>query len=312
MTWAERLRAARPEATWVKPTAAGIWYLLVVGGVTIGAVNTGNNLVYAVLAGMLAGLLLNNVLGEWNLRGLEVRRGLPGELFAESPAAGRWTLVNRRRLGAAWRVEVGELDGGGGRVTFGRVDPGVSREEGATWTFARRGPVRLGRVRVGSRFPFGLLARWREIDLPAELLVYPSPERAPPADRAGGPGEGAPDRAARDGLGDFAGLRAWHPGDPVRRIHWPSSARAGTPLVVQRTGEQGARVTVCLEPADGEAGVRRACGQVLFHIARGDAVGLEGAGPPHPPRAGASQRRLLLTALALLPGGDRAPSWGRP
>lgn len=292
-----------------QPTAAGVWYLLVVAGVLVAAVNTGNNLIYAVLAAQLSVLLVNNVLAEWNLRALEVRRVLPGELFAETPATGRFVLHNPRLLGAAWRVEVEEREGGGARAIFGRVGPGEGAEEFASWTFALRGPVRLGTLRVGSRFPFGLVHRWRDVRVGGEVLVYPAPERGGPGELSTGTGEGHPDRTARDASGDFAGLRAYRPGDPVRRIHWPTSARAGQPYVALRSGERGAEVVLRVDPRDGERGIRRACGQALFHLKRGDAVGLHAGDQRVPPRVGPTQRRRLLTTLALLPGEGRAPTW---
>lgn len=294
----------RPPRPWntVRPTVAGVWFLLVLAGLTFAAVNTGNNLVYFVLATLLSALVANNALAEWNLRALVVRRVLPPEAFAEEPGQGRFVLENPRRFGAAWQVEIEERGGGGARARFGRVGPGESREEPASWTFPARGPARLARVRISSRFPFGLVARWREVDLPAEVLVYPAFERGSASEGGAGPGEVAAARAAREGVGDLVGLRDYVPGDPVRRIHWPTSARAGRPLVAVRGAEGGGEVVVRLADG-GERAIRRACGEILLHARRGDAVGLAGAGERVAPRPGAAQRRRLLTLLALLPKG---------
>jgi uncharacterized protein (DUF58 family) len=282
---------------------AGVWFVLVLGGLLFGAVNTGNNLVYVVLATLLAVLLVNNVLAEWNLRALVVRRVLPPELFAGTPAAGVLVLENPRRLGTAWAITVEERDGGGALARFARVPPGESREEPATWTFPARGARRFARVRVASRFPFGLVLRWRDIDVPVDVLVYPGWERGVAENGGAGNGDVPAPRAARDGVGELGGLRPYVAGDPVRRIHWPSSARTGTPLVTVRSAEGGGYVVVRL--ADGaEPSIRRACGEVLAHARNGDAIGLEGAGERIQPLAGATQRRRLLTFLALLPGAE--------
>ncbi|MFZ5480706.1 MAG: DUF58 domain-containing protein [Myxococcota bacterium] len=285
----------------VRPTLPGVWFVLVLAGVTFGAVNTGNNMVYVVLATLLAVLVTNNVLAEWNLRGLVVRRVLPGEVFAGEPAAGKFLLANTRRFGAAWRIEVEERDGGGARAIFGSVPAGDEQATQAEWVFPRRGEQQLGRVRVGSRFPFGLVLRFRDLDLADTVLVYPTPEKGEPARASAGAGEGAPDRSARDALGDFAGLRPYRPGDPVRRIHWRTSARVGEPLVVLRTGERGGEVMVEVDPRGGERAIRVACGHVLTHARRGEAVGLTVPGETLPPRAGPVWMRRLLTTLALLP-----------
>ncbi|MDP2312358.1 MAG: DUF58 domain-containing protein [Pseudomonadota bacterium] len=304
--WMASIRSPTRHWNSVWPTAAGVWYLLVLAGLTFGAVNTGNNLVYVVLAALLAVLVVNNVLAEWNLRALIVRRALPAEVFAGEPAPGRLVLENPRRFGGAWRVAVEERDGGRARARFGCVGPGQSDEEPATWTFPDRGVVTFSRVRIASRFPFGLIVRWREIDVPGELLVYPKPERGNAADGGVGLGEAAEVRASREGVGELVGMRAYAPGDPVRRIHWPSSARSVTPLVILRSAEGGGEVIVRLGP-EGEGAIRRACGEVLLHTRRGDAVGLEVGTERFAPRSGASQRRRLLTTLALLPPRGTPP-----
>jgi hypothetical protein len=139
---AERRRRFRPPNPWnaVRPTVAGVWFVLVLGGLLFGAVNTGNNLVYVVLATLLAVLLVNNVLAEWNLRALVVRRVLPPELFAGTPAAGVLVLENPRRLGTAWAITVEERDGGGALARFARVPPGESAGQRET----ERSELRLG------------------------------------------------------------------------------------------------------------------------------------------------------------------------
>jgi uncharacterized protein (DUF58 family) len=225
---------------------------------------------------------------------------LPGELYANEAATGRIVLENPRRFGAAWRVDVEERDGGHARARFGRVAPGSTVEEPASWTFPARGPVGFARIRIASRFPFGLVLRWRDLDVPCEVLVYPRPERGNAADGGLGVGETTAARASREGVGELIGMRAYAPGDPVRRIHWPSSARSPKPLVVLRAVEGGGEVVVRVG-ADGERAIRRACGEVLMHTRRGDAVGLEVGAERIAPRPGASQRRRLLTTLALLP-----------
>ncbi len=284
----------------VRPTLAGVWYLLVLAGLTFGAVNTGNNLVYVVLAALLGVLVVNNVLAEWNLRALVVRRALPAELFAGERATGRLVLENPRRFGGAWQVDVEERDGGRARVRFAYVGAGEAREEPASWTFPERGPTTFSRIRIASRYPFGLILRWRHLEVPDEVLVYPKPVHGSAAEGGLGVGDAASDRASREGVGELVGMRAYAPGDPVRRIHWPSSARSLHPLVILRSAEGGGEVVVHVGP-EGEGAIGRACGEVLLHTRRGDAVGLEIGAERLAPRAGAAQRRRLLATLALLP-----------
>jgi len=301
----DRWRAYGSRWNRVRPTLAGVWYLLVLLGVTIGALNTGNNVVYVVLAALLSVLVVNNFLAEWNLRGLTVQRQLPAELYAGHEAVGGLVLENPRRWGGALAVEVEERDGGRARARFDEVPARERRELPGTWCFPARGTARFSTVRVGSTYPFGLLRRYRDLVIPGEVLVYPAPEREPPPLGAAGDGPGAASRGGADATGEFLGLRAYNAGDPVRRIHWPTSARVGEPQVVVRAGEAGSEVMVEVDPrARGDARERaigRATGRVLWHARRGDAVGLTADGRRLPPSSGAAHRRRLLTVLAELP-----------
>ena len=77
----------------LRPTRAGWSFFAITFGVGFAALNTGNNLLYLVLALMLSFLVLSGVLSESALRGIAVRRRLPRELYA----------------GAASRVVPGEV-----------------------------------------------------------------------------------------------------------------------------------------------------------------------------------------------------------
>ncbi|GDX79463.1 hypothetical protein LBMAG42_12740 [Deltaproteobacteria bacterium] len=287
----------------VAPTREGWVFVALVAGVLFGAVNTGNNLVYLVLGVLLAMLVVANVLAEWNLRALVVERRLPGELFEGAACAGGYVLRNPRGRGAAWLVELVEQQGAQARAVVERCPASGSVFVAADFTFPRRGAAPLTAVRIESAFPFGLVRRWRDLSLPGEVLVYPriSSRHAPLAPH--GEGDELADRGRPSDGGDFAGLRPWRQGDPLRRVHWPTSARVGAPMIVVRVAEGADEVVLRLDPTlQGEAredGIRRLAGRVEAHLARGDRVGLEVDGVVLDARTGASWRRRLLTALAL-------------
>ncbi len=290
--------------TVVRPTREGVAYLALLVGVLFGAVNTGNNLVYIVLGVLLGMLVVANVIAEWNLRGLQVTRRLPGEAFAGIPGTGALVLQNPRRRGAAYAIDLEALDGGQARAHVEFCAPGGRVEMPAAFTFAHRGVVPMSRLRVASAFPFGLVRRWRVVEVPAEVLVYPSPLSRPVPAAPSGEGDEHASRGRPGWTGEFAGLRPWRPGDPLRRVHWPSSARAGQPLVAVRSAEGVEELYLRLDPAlRGEAredAIRRLAGRVEAHFARGDAVGLEADGETLEPRTGSTWRRRCLSRLALL------------
>ncbi|MGA8270548.1 MAG: DUF58 domain-containing protein [Candidatus Sulfotelmatobacter sp.] len=79
-------------------TKAGVIYVLVTLVIGIAALNTGNNLLYIVVAAMLAAILVSGVISALVLRGLELDVRLPEQVFAGRAVWGRIVLRNSRRL----------------------------------------------------------------------------------------------------------------------------------------------------------------------------------------------------------------------
>ena len=98
----ERLR----ESFDYEVTRAGIVYVLVSIVIGIAALNTGNNLLYIVVAAMLAAILVSGVVSAWVLRYLELDVRLPEHVFAGRPVAGRIVLHNPRRLLPSFSIRV--------------------------------------------------------------------------------------------------------------------------------------------------------------------------------------------------------------
>lgn len=78
-------------------TRVGVAYFLAVLVIGIAALNTGNNLLYIVVAAMLATILVSGVVSARALAGLELDVRLPRHIFAGEAAPGRIILKNQRR-----------------------------------------------------------------------------------------------------------------------------------------------------------------------------------------------------------------------
>jgi len=98
----ERLR----ESFDYEVTRAGIVYVLVTLIIGIAALNTGNNLLYIVVAAMLAAILVSGVVSAWVLRWLELDVRLPEHVFAGRAVPGRIILRNPRRFLPSFSVRV--------------------------------------------------------------------------------------------------------------------------------------------------------------------------------------------------------------
>jgi len=122
-------------------------------------------------------------------------------------------------------------------------------------------------------------------------------------------------RSPRLGEGtDLAGVRAFAPGDRMRRINWRTSLRSGELQVNATTTERDAEVVVLLDarfdagisgrvdgPASGvDVAVRAAAALTAFYLRLGDRVGLvtyAAGSRTVPARAGRGQLDRLLSAL---------------
>ncbi len=82
----------------------------------------------------------------------------------------------------------------------------------------------LGRLRVESVYPLGILRAWAYFDGDSQCLVYPAPRGHLPLPFAPATASGL---TQLHGVGsdEFAGLRPYTPGDPVRAIAWKTLAR---------------------------------------------------------------------------------------
>jgi uncharacterized protein (DUF58 family) len=87
-------------------TKAGVIYVLVTLVIGIAALNTGNNLLYIVVAAMLAAILVSGIVSALVLRGLELDVRLPEHMFAGRPVMGRVILRNPRRILPSFSIRV--------------------------------------------------------------------------------------------------------------------------------------------------------------------------------------------------------------
>jgi uncharacterized protein (DUF58 family) len=98
----ERLR----ETLDYEVTKVGVIYVLVTLVIGIAALNTANNLLYIVVAAMLAAILVSGAVSALVLRGLELDVRLPEHVFAGQPVMGRIVLRNPRRFLPSFSIRV--------------------------------------------------------------------------------------------------------------------------------------------------------------------------------------------------------------
>ena len=88
-------------------TRVGVAYVLVVLIIGIAALNTGNNLLYIIVAALLAAILVSGVASAAVLRDLELVVRIPDHLFAGRSALGRILLRNSSKIVPSFSVTIG-------------------------------------------------------------------------------------------------------------------------------------------------------------------------------------------------------------
>jgi Uncharacterized conserved protein (some members contain a von Willebrand factor type A (vWA) domain) len=319
---------------WFRPprrfrlTREGKWFIgatLVLG---FAAINGGINLLFLIFGMLLCLLLANGVLSEASMRRLVVTRRLPAAIHAGTPFLVGIAVRNAKKRIPTFSLEVEDMVATkpvDRRCFYLKVPAGREQETAYRRTLPRRGIHRLSGLRLSTRFPFGLLRRSIDLDVPAELLVYPALVSVTDAVLSSGLAE-LNDRQSttRTRRGEFESLREFRTGDDPRDIHWRTSARRGRRFVRQFEGNTGRLVVVALDdaqpkqPAPGadpaapfEAAVSLAASAALVLLRQGYQVGLVTGSGFVAPGAGNTQASHILRSLALVemrPAADEKPA----
>jgi uncharacterized protein (DUF58 family) len=254
--------ARRTALRWIghkieyKLTREGWIYLGGVMAVAVAAMNTGNNLLFLILASMIALILMSGILSTVGLSGIQLSLELPEEIFAGEPVHARMELKNEKQTMPSFSLRVEGIrakDSAHGAVMETPVYfPYVPRQESVQqWVplvFPRRGVYRQEAFRIATRFPFGFLEKARRVDLAKEVLVYPS-VAATQDYRSVLPTLQGSIESLNKGRGhDLHALREYRPTDSARHVHWKASARAGKLLVREFNREDDRRVLLVFDP----------------------------------------------------------------
>jgi uncharacterized protein (DUF58 family) len=176
------------------------------------------------------------------------------------------------------------------------------------WTvrFPDRGQVELPPLEVDGQQPFGLVAARQRCSRGAHLVVWPALGRVRSSLRARlAAWLGGASASGDAGNDDLARLRHFHPGDPLRRIHWRASARHGELLVGERHAPTTRRLAIALDGGAGAAAFERliaAAATLADDLLRGGwDLSLHGGWVPG--GVSGNQERLLGTLALATRGG---------
>jgi len=237
-------------------TREGWIYLAAIVLVALAAINTGNNLLFLILACLIASILMSGVLSSITLAGVEARLELPEHIFAEQTVRGVVELKNEKEAFPSFslRVEgVRKKESADAAILATPVYfPYVPRRESVKLSvplrFPRRGIYQQDALKIVTRFPFGFLQKARRLDLKSEALVYPSVEATPEFLDVLPGIQGAIETLAKGRGQDLYALRGYLPTDSARHVHWKASARLGSLMVREFAREDDCQVLLVFDP----------------------------------------------------------------
>jgi uncharacterized protein (DUF58 family) len=165
----------------------------------------------------------------------------------------------------------------------------------------RRGIYPLGTVTLSTSFPFGLFRKERDIEIPAEVVVWPRSDRRVREPRIGGGRlrrSGLSARGTAGSRGEYRSLRGYRPGDDPKDIHWRSTARMREPVVREYERDGAETRWICLDTRCDQSEAAEVAIEVAaslaaqsvashhpFALVAGGAVLAPGEGPAHLERA---------------------------
>lgn len=114
----------------------------------------------------------------------------------------------------------------------------------------RRGVHAFEAVEIHSTDLLGLVDQKARLSVASEILVYPRVVPLPPrvlVPELGG-GSAPLETSSRKGEGaSFFGIREYRPGDPLRHVHWPTTARRGSLAVIEWEAEESRNALLAVD-----------------------------------------------------------------
>ncbi len=244
-------------------TREGVIYLSLIAVIAVAALNTGNNLLFIILASLLAGILVSGILSHLVLTSLELDFVLPEHIFAKQAMISRVALANQKWFFPSFSVTVEAqedkkkkrqpaLEDKSRRILDQAVYvPYIPRRAEVTqhveMTFPRRGRYTQEGFRVSTKFPFGFLRKSRVVALTREILVLPSVEPTEEFYEILPLISGEVESLYKGRGHDLYAIRDYQEGDTSRHVDWKASAKVQQLKVREFTREDERRVVLVFD-----------------------------------------------------------------
>jgi uncharacterized protein (DUF58 family) len=289
---------------YILPTRFGLMLAGLLVAMLIAALNYNSNLGLAFAFFMASLVLVAMHHCHRNLLGLAIDASLEVDAFAGADANFQFMLHNesaverrdievRMAAPADAGAEPAEATRSVGGETYEQVTVAVA--------MSRRGVSRWNQFELRTTHPFGWFRAWTYAQAPLTAFVAPRPHGERPLPSAAA-AAGSAARAELRGDEEFAGLRTYAPGMPLKHMAWKVLARGGEPAV-RVYSDLGAQPEwlewSTLDGLDTETRLSQLCRWVLqCEAGHPRPYGLKIPGVEIAPSQGAPHRARCLRALA--------------
>ncbi|QPJ63482.1 MAG: DUF58 domain-containing protein [Candidatus Nitronauta litoralis] len=271
-------------------TREGGGFVVLVLGIGLGAINTGNNLLYLILAMCCSLIAVSGILSETILKNISVSATSPRSIYAEDPTSLFLTISNNKKIFPSYSIQFDAPAEFKGRFALEsplyvlHLPAGSTIQKSVRLVAFHRGKQTLNAIRISTGFPFGFFIKSKIIPLNLEVIAYPAIYQIELPE---------PSEIATDGEGlikqrgdDLLALREFQTGDPLDNVHWKSSAKTGTLRVKEFAagGRNSFTIVLNLEAPktdnvltrqDVEEKIKESASLIFHLIQRGDEVSLK-------------------------------------
>lgn len=212
-------------------TREGAGFIILIFAVGVGAIFTGSNLLYLVLAMCLSLLVVSGILSELVLKNISIRSALPSSVYAKVPFSIPISVANGKKYFSSYCLRISmipsdplKLEENAGFYLF-HLPPERSEEKTLIVKAMQRGPLRIKGFQLSTSFPFGFFFKIKILPVSDETIVFPSihPMQLPFLSDPSAEEQGA----VRYQGEEIVAIREYIEGDRMNAVHWKSSAKTG-------------------------------------------------------------------------------------
>jgi uncharacterized protein (DUF58 family) len=313
--WIERRIPASKEVVlsqrsiFILPSKTGWMFALLLLLLLVTAINYQNSMIYALVFWLFAIALSAMIFTYRNLSGLKIKtsygvKGYVGEKV-EIPLRISSDKGKRQGLIFNWNKKDSTDKNSSEKESLNSTSSAASaegeREVLIEYQLNQRGLLQTPRLKLQTRYPFGLYTSWTWLRLQAPGIIYPKPIISAFV-AAEGEGDVSTDANLLVGNDEFLGLRSYQPGDSLKHIAWKYLAKGKGLLTKEYDNQQLSMQWLDWSSLPGmgiEERLSHLTGWVLQAEQEGRAYGLRLPNIKILPNQGDAHRDECLKALAL-------------